>query len=133
MPSQRTADIVQRNVRPAMSQVEPLRRRRPLQPSRPSIWGNRLLNYGLVFVTVVLVTDALVGDKGLLDTMRARRQYAEVATSLAQKRRENERLRDEIRRLKEDPSAIESLAREELGLMREGEVLFVVHDVTAAK
>lgn len=129
----RTADIVQRNVSPAMPQVEPLRRRRPVQPSRASIWGNRLLNYVLVFVTIVLVVDALVGDKGLLDTVRARRQYAELTASLAGKRRENDRLRDEIRRLKEDPAAIESLARQELGLMRDGEVLFVVHDATAAK
>ena len=116
-----------------MSQVEPLRRRRPVQPSPSTLLGNRLLNYALVFVTVVLVVDALVGDKGLLDTMRARRQYAEVAASLADKRRENDRLRDQIRRLNEDASAIESLARAELGLMREGEVLFVVHDVRGAK
>ena len=116
-----------------MSPVEPLRRRPPVQSSRSAVWGNRRLNYALVFVTGVLVVDALVGDKGLLDKIRARRQYADVAASLAERRRENDRLRDEIRRLKEDPGAIESLAREELGLMRQGEVLFVVHDVPAAK
>jgi cell division protein FtsB len=92
----------------------------------------RLLNYVLAFVTVVLVADALVGDKGLLDTLRAKRQHEALAAALAEKRRDNARLRDDIRRLKEDPGAIESLAREELGLMREGEVLFIVHDVTPA-
>jgi len=84
-------------------------------------------------VTIVLVVDALVGDKGFLDTLRARRQYREAAVALAQKRQENARLREEIRRLREDPSRIESLAREELGLMREGEVLFIVHDVHDGK
>ena len=69
-----------------------------------------------------------MGDKGLLDTLRARRQHEALAAGLAQKRHENSRLRDDIRRLKEDPGAIESLAREELGLMREGEVLFIVRD-----
>jgi cell division protein FtsB len=88
----------------------------------------RLLNYVLGFVTVVLVVDALVGDRGLVDTLRARRQHAALAAALAQKRQENARLRDDIRRLKEDPGAIESLAREELGLIREGEVLFIVRD-----
>lgn len=119
-----------------MSQVSsptPLRRRKPV-PAAPSAWSparGRLLNYVLGFVTVVLVVDALVGDKGLLDTMRARRQYDELSAALAQKRQENDRLRDDIRRYRDDPSAIEALAREELGLMREGELLFIVRDVPA--
>jgi cell division protein FtsB len=87
-----------------------------------------LLNYALGFVCIVLVVDALVGDKGLLDTIRARRQYATTADALARKRQENARLRDEIRRLNNDAATIETLAREELGLMRPGEVLFIVRD-----
>jgi cell division protein FtsB len=83
-------------------------------------------------VTVVLVVDALVGDKGLLDTWRARRQYAELSAALDQKRDENARLREDIRRYRNDPSAIEALARQELGLMREGELLFIVRDVPGA-
>jgi cell division protein FtsB len=110
------------------SSVAPLRRRQNPAVAAPSPWRTRVLNYVLAFVTVVLVVDALVGDKGLLDTLRARRQHGALAAALAQKRQENVRLRDDIRRLKEDPGAIESLAREELGLMREGEVLFIVRD-----
>jgi cell division protein FtsB len=116
-----------------MPQVEsptPLRRRKPVAaaPSLLASWRSRLLNYALGFVAVVLVVDALVGDKGLLDTMRARRQYAQLSSELSRKRKENNRLRDEIRRLRDDPAAIESLAREELGLMRDGELVFIVRD-----
>jgi len=109
----------------------PLRRRKPV-PAAPPAWSPlraRLLNYVLGFITVVLVVDALVGDRGLLDTMRARRQHAELSAALAQKRQQNARLRDDIRRYREDPSAIEALAREDLGLMRQGEILFIVRDV----
>jgi len=112
----------------------PLRRRKPV-PAAPSLlapWRTRLLNYALGFVTIVLVVDALVGNKGLLDTIRARRQYEILSADLARKRHENARLRDEIRRLTNDPSAIESLAREELGLIRDGELLFIVRDVKPA-
>lgn len=105
----------------------PLRRRKVPEVAA-SPWRSRLINYTLVFVTVVLVVDALVGNKGLLDTLRARRQHDTLAASLRQKRQENARMREDIRRLKEDPGAIESLARGELGLMREGEVLFIVRD-----
>jgi cell division protein FtsB len=114
---------------PPPPSVAPLRRRKtPEVAPSASPWRTRVLNYVLAFVTVVLVVDALVGDKGLLDTLRARRQHGALAAALAQKRQENVRLRDDIRRLKEDPAAIESLAREELGLMRKGEVLFIVRD-----
>ena len=109
----------------------PLRRKKAAPPAPPA-WTSvrtRILNYVLVFVTVVLVVDALVGDKGLLDTMRARRQHAEITAATARLRRDNDRLREEIRRFRDDPKAIEALAREELGLMREGEVLFIVRDV----
>jgi cell division protein FtsB len=113
---------------------EPLRRRsRTPVAASPSPWRSRALQYALAFVTIVLVVDALVGEKGFVDTLRARRQYRAVADGLAQKRQENARLRDEIRRLRDDPARIESVAREELGLMREGEVLFIVHDEKPAK
>ena len=38
--------------------------------------------------------------------------------------KENQHLYEEISRLQKDPDAIESLARQELGLVREGELIF---------
>jgi cell division protein FtsB len=112
----------------ARQDTPPPLRRRKAPEAAPSPFRARLLNYVLGFVTVVLVADALIGDKGLIDTLRARRQHQALAAALAQKRHENARLRDDIRRLKEDPGAIEALARQDLGLMRDGEVLFIVRD-----
>lgn len=113
----------------SLDSPEPLRRRaRAPVAASPSPWRSRAFQYGLVFVTVILIVDALVGEKGFLDTLRAQRQYREVAAALARKRQENTRLREEIRLLRDDPNRIEAVAREDLGLMREGEVLFVVHD-----
>lgn len=109
------------------SGVEPLRRKR-VSPARPPAWRRRGVHLLLGFVTLVLIIDALVGEKGLLESMRARRQYQEVARSLDGLKRENARLRDEARRLRQDPAAIESLAREELGLIRPGEIVFILKD-----
>ncbi len=105
----------------------PLRRRKNVPPE-PSRWRARAISLVLAFVAIVLVADALVGSRGLLETMRARRQYVELAADLARKRQENDRLRADIRRLREDPKAIESVAREELGLMRDGELVFIVRN-----
>lgn len=96
---------------------------------RPPRRGRRLIQFFLLFVACVLVVDALAGEKGLIAMARARRQHDELAASLSGARAENARLREEARRLREDPSAIEEIARRELGLMRPGEKLFIIKDI----
>jgi len=89
----------------------------------------RTIQYLLLAVGCVLLIDALVGDKGLLAMMQARARYRELEQSLATARTDNARLREEARRLREDPGTIEEIARRELGLIRPGEKLFIIRDV----
>lgn len=77
----------------------------------------------------MVIVDALMGDRGLLAMRRARKQYDAVAAAIAKQRAENDRLREEIRRLEDDPATIEELARRELGLIRPGEKVFIVKDL----
>ncbi|HEY6361001.1 MAG TPA: septum formation initiator family protein [Vicinamibacterales bacterium] len=107
-----------------------MKTRRPVQDTSTSAprQRRRAVQYLLVFVGCVLAVDALVGEKGLLAMMKARQQYQALEQSLHSARSENARLREEARRLREDPSAIEDLARRELGLIRPGEKLFIVRD-----
>lgn len=107
--------------------------RRPAESSRNPARTRRIVQILLVFLASVILVDALVGDRGLLATMRARREYDELAATIARERVENAQLRDEARRLREDPSAIEEIARRELGLIKPGEKVFIVKDVTPAK
>ena len=44
----------------------------------------------------------------------------------------NDALTEDIRRLREDPSAVEELAREELGLIKDGELLIILRDTPPA-
>ena len=107
---------------------EPLRRRQVQQVSH-SPRRRRLLNAALLFVVVVLTADALVGEKGLLGTMSARREADAEEAHVAALRQENARLREVKRRLNEEPSMIESEARRQLGLARPGEVMFILKDI----
>ena len=91
--------------------------------------GRRLLRHLLIFITLVIVVDAVFGEKGLLALLEARREYAALERSLARARAENAALRESARRLREDPAAIEDAARRELGLIKPGEVLFIIKDV----
>ena len=111
---------------------DPLRRKQ-IQPAAGLPRWRRGLNFLLVFVTIVLVVDALIGEKGLVETMRARRQSRDVAASVERLRIENARLRELIGRLHGDAGTIESIARRELGLIRPGEVLFILKDIKPAQ
>jgi len=93
----------------------------------------RIVHWLLVFFASVVVLDGLVGERGLLAMLRARHQYDELSAAIARQRAENARLRETAQRLKDDPSAIEEIARRELGLIRPGEKVIIVRDVPPAK
>ena len=90
----------------------------------------RLVQLLVVFVALAFVADGLVGERGLLAMLRARQAQDELAATIARVRADNARLREEARRLREDPSAIEEIARRELGLIRPGEKVFIIKDVS---
>jgi len=105
---------------------------RPLAPpTKASLAGRgrRLLRHALVFITLVIVIDAIAGEKGLLALLQARREYSALERSLDRARTENSELREMARRLREDSTAIEEQARRELGLIKPGEMLFIVKDI----
>jgi len=72
--------------------------------------------------------DALVGEKGLLETVKKRREFAVLEQSIRRAKAENAVLREEAKRLRSDPAALEDLARRELGLIKQGEHLFILKD-----
>ena len=111
---------------------EPLRRKSMAPLCPPTTIWRRALNYLLVFAAVVLLVDALVGERGLVASLRAREQSDELGASVSQLKAENARLRELADRLETDPTTIESVAREKLGLVRAGEILVVVKDIEPA-
>jgi cell division protein FtsB len=101
----------------------------PRRPDRT----RRIVQTLLLFIAAVIVVDALVGEQGLFAMLRAQRQAEELAATIARKKAENARLREEVRRLRDDPAAIEEVARRELGLIRPGEKVFIIKDLSPAE
>ena len=90
--------------------------------------GRRLVQYGLFFLGCLLFLDALVGEKGFVENLKARQQFQAIERSLGRLKDDNTRLRKEVELLRTDPDTIEGIARRELGLMKPGEKLFIVKD-----
>jgi cell division protein FtsB len=83
----------------------------------------------ILFAACVLLANGLVGERGLTQTLRARRASEQAGREIARLERENAALREMVRRLRDDPAAIESAARSDLGLVRPGEILITIRDV----
>ena len=98
----------------------------PIVHRRPA---RRLWSQAALLAACVLLANGLVGERGLTETIRAKRTFAAAARDLARLRHENAALRAAAERLRNDPAAIESVAREELGLVRRGEILVTVRDL----
>ena len=121
---------------PERAEPTPSPKRRTTTPKPPNPSGRRnrrLLHVLLLFVAAVIVVDGLVGDRGLVAMLRARQEGDRLSAAIAVQRAENARLRDEARRLRDDPAAIEEIARRELGLIKPGERVFIVKDITPQK
>jgi len=107
-------------------------RRQTTLEKRRLLRSRRTLVVGLGFVVCLMLTDALFGDKGLLALARTRQQQRALAADVARSHAVNARMREEIRRLTSDPTAIEELAKRDLGLIKPGEKLFIIRDVPPA-
>lgn len=83
----------------------------------------RLKWWPLALVGVIFVF-ALFGDRGILHLFRLKRQGAELQQQLAQIEAVNNGLRQEIASLSADRRHLERLARTQLGMVREDELVF---------
>ena len=78
----------------------------------------------LAAVTALALIWLAADPKGLRHTRRLAEDLEGIEGSNEQLRRKNEKLRRELQLLADDPAALERAAREELGLVRPGEVIF---------
>ena len=74
--------------------------------------------------SLVLGVVSAAGPRGLRQHARLRDEARALAQRNAELAAENERLRNEVRRLHQDPKAIERAAREDLGMVAKDEVVF---------
>lgn len=94
--------------------------------------SRRLVHWLLLFAAAFIIVNGLVGERGLLAMLRAQQEYEQLSAEISRQRAENARLREQVRRLTEDPGAIEEIARRELGLIRPGERVFIIKDLPPA-
>ncbi len=86
--------------------------------------------FGLLTIATLLL--AIFNDKGALQVHAQAQKLGAIQSEIIAIESENTTLADEIHALRTDPTAIEKLAREELRLVKPGEVVLVTPSDNAA-
>jgi cell division protein FtsB len=83
---------------------------------------------GSLIALIALVVGSFFGDRGILRLVAQRERAESLRHEIEALRWENGRLGREIAALRADPRSIERIAREELGLARPGETVFLIRE-----
>jgi len=83
-----------------------------------------LLPLALILGAVVAVPILILGDEGLPRYRRLRYELEDARSQNRRLRHEIEGLREEIQALRTEPTALEHIARDELGMIKPDEVIF---------
>ncbi len=122
-------DLMARDTVTKSSPIDRLNELPPLPRRTPT--PRRTGRYVLLLVTILLIANAFVGERGLVALFRANREHAQLQQVIDALHAENGQLHRYVEALTEDPRLIEAVARGELDMIRPGEQLFIVRTTTA--
>jgi cell division protein FtsB len=92
--------------------------------ARLTLFLERILPIAMLVVALVGVPVLVFSPQGLPRLRGLEKELAGVDEENADLRREIEALRGKVARLRDDPGAVERIARDNLGLVRQTEVVF---------
>jgi cell division protein FtsB len=85
----------------------------------------RALRGAVWILAGVLLFHLFLGEMGIVAGLRQRHHEARLRREVADLQRRTDALMDDVRALKTDAFRIESIARDQLGLARPGEIVFL--------
>lgn len=87
-----------------------------------------LLPFALLVFGLVSVPAHIFDERGLPRYRRLRAELTRMRLQNEELRRELRGLEQSVQQLRSDPRSVERLARDELGMLRDGEILFQFPD-----
>ena len=78
----------------------------------------------ILSLLVLLGLLTFFGDKGILHLLRLEKELTRIREANTKIEEENRKLKDEVRRLQSEKRYIEEIARRELGMIKEGEIIY---------
>ena len=83
-----------------------------------------VINTVFVLSLVLIIGLTILGERGFIHIMRLQEELFEIENNNSKLKIENEKLKIEVINLKNNLRYLEELSRNELGLAREGELIY---------
>lgn len=100
-------------------------------PPAAIAYRRRFLRTVYWFLAVTVLFNLVFGEMGLIQGFRQRAKVNRLASQVETLQADNTTLMTEIEDLRHNPYRIETIARQELGLCRPGEIIFLFPDGVA--
>jgi len=78
----------------------------------------------ILFLFLIFGFFTFFGDKGIIHLLRVQKEWVRIKEANVKIEEENRKLREEVKRLQFEKRYIEEIARKELGMVKEGEVIY---------
>ena len=90
--------------------------------------NKKLLIAACILLALYLLTSFVFGEMGVIKYYRMKAQYNTLTGEISTLKQDNSKLMREVHALKTDPDHLEQLARDKLGLARQGEIVYYYGD-----
>ena len=87
-------------------------------------WAIRLVLAAALAAGIGYIPLRVIGGGGIQTARRLSQDRDRLREEVEEQKRQNARLADEATALRDDPAALERVARDQMGLVREGEIVF---------
>ena len=103
-----------------------MRKRNYMKADRSSwkVPKKKVLIAASILLVFYLLTSFIMGEMGLVKYYRMKAQYNTLTEEISALKQDNARLVRDVRALRSDPACIERIARDKLGLARQGEIVY---------
>jgi cell division protein FtsB len=78
----------------------------------------------ILSLLLILGLFTFFGDKGIIHLLHLQKELNRIKEMNVKMEEENRNLREEVRRLQHEKRYIEEIARKELGMVKEGEIIY---------
>ncbi len=78
----------------------------------------------VLVLSLILGLLTFFGDKGVFNLLRLQKELSRIREDNLKIEEENQKLREEVKRLQNEKRYIEEIARKELGMVKEGEIIY---------
>jgi len=94
--------------------------------TRINLSDKKVIQWLIIFCSLMVITFSLIGDKGVIQLIALKHQEADLMREIEGLKLERKEWIFKIQSIKQNRSYVETIAREQLGMVRDDEIVFQI-------